>query len=126
VVGWHHDILEGSDKLWMRVKDAPNRYTNRDKKHRIVAAYFDRQRWFLPTNKGFSGLFRHERSLLEGEIGEVRTSNSGIGKIQEVVWEPKKKYRWVERRVQLSAMALRPAEREREDYFIILATLQAG
>jgi hypothetical protein len=123
VVSWDGEAMVDSDNIWLRVKLAANRYTNLDRKLRIIAAHFDPGRWYIPSNKGFDGIIADTNWLLDIRIGEERCIEEIKVRIQQVVRERAMKYRWIEPKAKICAMALRPVMREHGPHLLVLLNL---
>lgn len=122
VASWDGDAFAGNNNVWLRVKLSVNRYTGRDPKLRIVAAHFDPARWYLPSNKGISGIIGDSDWLLEIAIGQERRRDGVPIKIQKLVNDRSRKYTWVQSSATISVMALRPVAREQGAHLLVLAT----
>jgi hypothetical protein len=62
---------EGLDKVWLRVKCIENVFTRRGPKWRIVSAYYDKSRFYIPTNQVLARFAGYDQWLGSFSVGTV-------------------------------------------------------
>lgn len=121
VAVWDREALIGNN-IWIRVKEASNHYTKRDPKLRVIRAYSDHTRWYVPPNKGFEGICGDVGWLYNIDIGHQSFKENIEIRIQGVFLDQKIRYRWSQVTANIWAMALRPTADQHGSYFIVLIT----
>lgn len=114
--------IGGLDRVWLRVKFAPNRFTGREPKLRVASAHCDRTRFFVPTNQGLTrvvGDLSWLGSLLPGRTATV----AGPVTIKVRRPEPGGRYADDTRGAHLIALRLRASAHDQQAYFLVCANL---
>lgn len=115
--------LRGLDKVWMRIKYVANAFTHADPKLRVVSAYYDRSRFYIPTNQSIARIVGSDEWLASLPVGTIaRYSGSLSVKLKQA---PPAHPRFVTGNVAaaLSAVRLYPSEGDPVSYLIAVAEL---
>lgn len=120
----HGPWFKDNNTIWLRVKHIENKYTNKDPKLRIVSAHFDRNRFYVASNQGFSRFCTTNGWLGGLELGEqVNIDNAEIT-IKRISTNDSVKYKTQNIVATLHAMRLSPSGHDNAPYFLISAELK--
>jgi len=61
--------MDGSKNIWLQVKNSSNKFTELEPRPRVIAAFYDRGRFFLPTNQSICSVFGTDRFLGDLDVG---------------------------------------------------------
>jgi hypothetical protein len=118
------DCLDNSNKLWLRCKFSVNRFTLKDSKLRIVATQYDRNQWYIPTNKGLDGVIEDTEWLLNIPVGQETCRQNLKIVLQRQVNTKERKYAKKQGVGNINAAALKPARNEERSSFLILMNVE--
>lgn len=113
-----------SNKVWLRVKHIANTYTQQDPKLRIVSAYYDRDRFYIPLNQSFARFAGDDSWLASLPPGTIATHVSEISLSFKRERPTKPKFLSMRVPARLSALRLQASAAEPGAYLIVLADLQ--
>src|SRR4051812_34754090 len=95
--------------IWLQVREGANRFTKQDVKLRIIAAHYDRARWFVPTNKSVSGLFGDSSWMSRISMGAERKSDNVVFSVHKIIMHNAvRKYQLEKLTGTVYAMVIRP------------------
>jgi IrrE N-terminal-like domain len=113
--------IEGLDKVWLRVKYVANAVTHRHPKLRIVSAYYDTSRFYIPINQGLSRFAGDDGWLASFPVGAaVRHSSTLTLRVRQPA-PAVPNFVTKEVPAVLSALRLQPSAADHADHLIILA-----
>lgn len=114
--------LAGTDVIWMQVKYVNNRLTGRDPRLRIIAAFFDPDRFFVPRNKSVTGLIGSE-DFLRGMLPGIGRSDMYMALFLDKVILNGNHRKYQKKLVQanISAVKLSPSKYDKLPKFIVRA-----
>jgi hypothetical protein len=113
--------IEGLDKIWLRVKHVANAVTHRHPKLRIVSAYYDTNRFYIPTNQGLTRFAGDDGWLVSLPVGgAVRHTSTITLRVRQPALAVSN-FASKEVPAELSALRLQPSAADHADHLIILA-----
>jgi hypothetical protein len=115
--------IEGLDKVWVRVKYIENAFTRREPKLRVIGAYYDKHRFYVPTNQSLTRFAGDDRWLVSLPVGTVVRHNTTITLKFRRPAPAIPKFVSKEVPAGLSAVRLQPSAADPVAYLIILADM---
>lgn len=112
------------DRVWLTVKRSVNKFTLRDPKLRIVSAYFDRTKWFVPTNNGVERIFGAVDWFSRLPIGQELKIEDVDVSIQKTCIGENRKYSRVRIKADVRIFGLRPVRDDSGIHCLVLASLK--
>ena len=113
--------FSGSESIWLRVKNRPNRFTGVDARLRVATAHYDRERYYVPTNQSVRSLCGEDDWLSACEMGGSVSLDRGSITVSILEKTDHPKYRRSRVAASLSATKLRASKADGLPQFLVLA-----
>ncbi|MGL9619295.1 ImmA/IrrE family metallo-endopeptidase [Bradyrhizobium sp. U531] len=117
--------LADTDRLWLRCSFAANRYSGKDPKMRIISAQYDRNRWFIPENKGLAGVIGDISWLSDIRIGEEVLQPNVLVKLQKFGVGTQTKFVSTEAKASIRATSIRASRSEGRVGFLLIVSMRS-
>ena len=120
----NHSWFKDNDAIWLRLKYITNKYTNRDPKLRIASAHFDKSRFYVPSNQGFSRFCATDKWLSGLMPGEESSCIVEYISLKSVLTNERVKYGTLCTPAELRIMRLKPSGHDSASYYLLLAKIK--
>jgi hypothetical protein len=117
-------LTSGLWKVWLRVKHVVNAVTRSEPKLRIVSAYYDRERFFIPENQSLESFAGGDTWLSSLPIGISSRQKSTVAVKVRRPPESTPKYLSAMLPAEISAVRLAQASKEHSSLFILMAEIR--
>jgi Zn-dependent peptidase ImmA (M78 family) len=117
-------LTSGLAKIWLRVRNVENAVTHSEPRLRIVSAYYDRDRYFVPENQSFVSFAGGDSWLSSLPIGISSRQKSTVVVQLKRPPESTPKYLPTKLQAEISAVRLAPSKRDNGSVFILVAEFE--
>jgi Zn-dependent peptidase ImmA (M78 family) len=119
-------MTSGLTKIWLRVRHVENAVTHSEPRLRIVGAYYDRDRFFIPKNQSLRSFAGGDTWLSSLPIGiSSRQKSTVVVKLRRSP-ELTPKYVPMKLQAEISAVRLAPSTQDQGSVFILVAEFEGG
>jgi IrrE N-terminal-like domain len=116
-------LTSGLWKVWLRVKHVENAVTRSEPKLRIVSAYYDRERFFIPENQSLQSFAGGDTWLCSLPVGISSRQKSTVAVKVRRSPESRPKYLSARLPAEISAVRLAQTSKEQGPLFILMAEI---
>ena len=117
-------LTSGLTKIWLRVRHVENAVTHSEPRLRIVSAYYDRDRYFIPKNQSLRSFAGADNWLSALPIGISSRQKSTVAIQLKRSPESTPKYLPMKLQAEISAVRLAPSTRDQGSVFILVAEIE--